>query len=77
MTGGIGPDAVIDSVGMKAHVFSLDTISDMVKQKAGLGQDRAHMLRQAIMACRKGGQAPAAGTPALETGIPDTCNCPF
>ncbi|PXW76342.1 threonine dehydrogenase-like Zn-dependent dehydrogenase [Blastomonas natatoria] len=61
MTGGVGPDAVIDAVGKEAHGFSVDTIADRVKQTVGLGQDRAHALRQAIMACRKGGRVSVPG----------------
>ena len=31
MTGGIGPDAVIDAVGMESHGFSFDNVIDAVK----------------------------------------------
>lgn len=61
MTGGVGPDAVIDAVGMEAHGLSVDNIADKVKQTVGIGQDRAHVLRQAIMACRKGGRVSIPG----------------
>lgn len=61
MTGGIGPDAVIDAVGMEAHGFSVDNVADRIKQTVGIGQDRAHVLRQAIMACRKGGRVSVPG----------------
>lgn len=61
MTGGIGPDAVIDAVGMEAHGLAVDNIADRVKQTVGIGQDRAHVLRQAIMACRKGGRISVPG----------------
>jgi threonine dehydrogenase-like Zn-dependent dehydrogenase len=61
MTGGVGPDAVIDAVGMEAHGFAIDNIADKVKQAVGMGQDRAHVLRQAIMACRKGGRVSVPG----------------
>lgn len=61
MTGGVGPDAVIDAVGMESHGFSVDNIADRVKQTVGIGQDRAHVLRQAIMACRKGGRISVPG----------------
>lgn len=61
MTGGIGPDAVIDAVGMEAHGFAVDNIADRIKQTVGIGQDRAHVLRQAIMACRKGGRVSVPG----------------
>jgi threonine dehydrogenase-like Zn-dependent dehydrogenase len=55
MSGGIGPDAVIDAVGMEAHGFAPDTVMDNVKQRIGMGADSAHALREAIMAVRKGG----------------------
>jgi threonine dehydrogenase-like Zn-dependent dehydrogenase/NAD(P)-dependent dehydrogenase (short-subunit alcohol dehydrogenase family) len=54
-TGGRGPDACIDAVGMEAHGTSLDARVDRAKQAVGLGTDRPHALRQAIQACRKGG----------------------
>jgi len=55
MTGGRGPDAVIDAVGMEAHGFGLFGLYDRVKQSLLLENDRAFVLRQAILACRKGG----------------------
>jgi threonine dehydrogenase-like Zn-dependent dehydrogenase len=55
MSGGLGPDAVIDAVGMEAHGFAPDTVMDNVKQRIGIGADSAHALREAIMAVRKGG----------------------
>jgi len=55
MTGGIGPDAVIDAVGMESHGFAADNVMDAIKQKVGIGADHGHALRHAIMACRKGG----------------------
>ncbi len=61
MTGGIGPDAVIDAVGMESHGFAVDNVLDTVKQKVGIGADRAHALRQAILACRKGGRISMPG----------------
>jgi len=54
-TGGLGPDACIDAVGMEAHGTSPDAILDRAKQAVKLGTDRPHALRQAIQACRKGG----------------------
>lgn len=50
MTGGRGPDACIDAVGMEAHGTAIDAIYDRARQS-----DRPHALRQAIQACRKGG----------------------
>ena len=37
MTGGIGPDACIDCVGMESHGFTLDNILDQVKAQILLG----------------------------------------
>jgi threonine dehydrogenase-like Zn-dependent dehydrogenase len=54
-TGGMGPDACIDAVGMEAHGTTIDAAYDRVKTAAYLATDRAHVLRQAIRACRKGG----------------------
>ncbi len=61
MSGGLGPDAVIDAVGMESHGFSPDNILDTVKQKVGFGADRAHALRMALMAVRKGGRVSMPG----------------
>lgn len=61
MTGGIGPDAVIDAVGMEAHGFVADNVLDVIKQKIGPGADRGHALRQALLACRKGGRVSVPG----------------
>ncbi|MFN3663403.1 zinc-dependent alcohol dehydrogenase [Yoonia sp.] len=61
MSGGIGPDAVIDAVGMESHGFAPDTIMDNVKQTVGIGADSAHALREAIMAVRKGGRVSIPG----------------
>ncbi|RYD83986.1 MAG: hypothetical protein EOP84_06730, partial [Verrucomicrobiaceae bacterium] len=56
MTGGRGPDRCIDAVGAEAHgTGSLDAVVDRAKQAMHLSMDRPHVLRQAIMACRKAG----------------------
>jgi threonine dehydrogenase-like Zn-dependent dehydrogenase len=55
LTGGRGPDACIDAVGMEAHGVSIDAISDEIKQRMMLETDRPMVLRQCIQACRKGG----------------------
>jgi threonine dehydrogenase-like Zn-dependent dehydrogenase len=55
MTGGIGPDACIDAVGMEAHGAHIDYYYDKVKTNLFLETDRASALRQAIHCCRKGG----------------------
>jgi len=61
MTGGIGPDAVIDAVGLESHGFAPDNIYDYAKQTLKLETDRSHVLRQAIFACRKGGRVSVPG----------------
>ena len=61
MTGGIGPDAVIDAVGMESHGFAFDNIYDSVKMAAKLTTDRPHVLREALRACRKGGRVSMPG----------------
>jgi threonine dehydrogenase-like Zn-dependent dehydrogenase len=61
MTGGRGPDACIDAVGMEAHGMTLGGIYDRVKQNLLLATDRPTVLRQAIMACRKGGTVSIPG----------------
>jgi threonine dehydrogenase-like Zn-dependent dehydrogenase len=61
MTGGIGPDAVIDAVGMEAHGFAIDNLLDTVKQHTLGGADSGHALREAILACRKGGRVSVPG----------------
>jgi threonine dehydrogenase-like Zn-dependent dehydrogenase len=55
MTGGRGPDACIDAVGMEAHSHGVIGIYDRMKQMAMLETDRPHVLREAIFACRPGG----------------------
>ena len=61
MTGGIGPDACIDCVGMEAHGLGIDNIVDTVKAHTFLGTDRPAALRQAILSCRKGGRVSVPG----------------
>jgi threonine dehydrogenase-like Zn-dependent dehydrogenase len=61
MTAGIGPDAVIDAVGMEAHGFSPDNVIDVVKQQIMPAADRGHAFRQALLACRKGGRVSVPG----------------
>ena len=55
LTGGIGPDACIDAVGLEAHSSDLQGIYDKVKTALMLETDRPGVLRQAILAVRKGG----------------------
>jgi threonine dehydrogenase-like Zn-dependent dehydrogenase len=61
MTGGLGPDACIDAVGMEAHGPGLIGAYDRVKQALMLESDRPYVFRQAIMACRKGGTVSVPG----------------
>jgi threonine dehydrogenase-like Zn-dependent dehydrogenase len=55
MTGGRGPDACIDAVGMEAHGTGPEGLYDKAKQAVRLETDRPHVLRQMMLACRKGG----------------------
>jgi len=55
MTGGRGPDACIDAVGMEAHGTGIDYVTDRAKQAVRIETDRPVVLRQAILACRNGG----------------------
>ena len=73
MTSGRGPDRCIDAVGTEAHASgSFDAVLDKVKAMAMLGTDRPHVLRQAILACRKGG---TISVPGVYVGLLD--NVPF
>jgi threonine dehydrogenase-like Zn-dependent dehydrogenase len=55
MTGGRGPDVCIEAVGMEAHSTGPAYLYDQVKQQLRLQTDRPTAVREAIMACRKGG----------------------
>ena len=56
MTNGRGPDRCIDAVGCEAHAGgTLDGTLDALKTTVMLATDRPHVMRQTIMACRKGG----------------------
>ncbi|MBD0315222.1 MAG: glutathione-dependent formaldehyde dehydrogenase [Nitrospiraceae bacterium] len=61
MTGGRGPDACIDAVGLEAHAPGLQYAYDRVKQAVMLETDRPIALREAIMACRNGGTVSVLG----------------
>lgn len=62
MTQGRGPDRCIDAVGCEAHSHgSIDAVLDKVKKTVKLGTDRAHVLREAIYCCRKGGTVSVPG----------------
>ena len=69
MTNGRGPDRCIDAVGCEAHGSgAVDAVVDKVKSSVMLTTDRAHVLRQAIMCCRKGG---TISVPGAYVGFPD------
>jgi threonine dehydrogenase-like Zn-dependent dehydrogenase len=56
LTGGRGPDAVIDAVGLEAACgHGVLHAVDRVKQASRMETDRGHALRDAIHACRPGG----------------------
>jgi threonine dehydrogenase-like Zn-dependent dehydrogenase len=56
LTGGRGPDAVIDAVGMEAtHGHGALFAVDRAKQASRSQADRGSALRDAILACRPGG----------------------
>ena len=61
MTGGRGPDRCIDAVGMEAHTTGIEQYYDKAKQTLRLQTGRPAVLRQAIMACRKGGTVSIVG----------------
>jgi threonine dehydrogenase-like Zn-dependent dehydrogenase len=61
MTGGRGPDACIDAVGMESHSATVVHMYDRAKQALMLETDRPQPLREAILACRKGGTVSIPG----------------
>lgn len=61
MTGGRGPDACIDAVGMEADSLGVEHAYDRIKQATRLETDRPAVLREAILACRKGGTVSIIG----------------
>jgi threonine dehydrogenase-like Zn-dependent dehydrogenase len=60
LTGGRGPDACIDAVGLEAH-DGLMGAYDRTKQALQTQTDRPTALRQALLACRKGGRVSIPG----------------
>jgi threonine dehydrogenase-like Zn-dependent dehydrogenase len=70
MTGGRGPDACIDAVGMEAHGTGVEYAYDRVKQAVRLHSDRGEALRQAILACRKGGTLSILGVYGMMDKFP-------
>jgi threonine dehydrogenase-like Zn-dependent dehydrogenase len=61
MTGGRGPDACIDDVGMEAHTPGPLYAYDRAKQALMLETDRPYALRESIMCCRNGGTVSVIG----------------
>jgi threonine dehydrogenase-like Zn-dependent dehydrogenase len=61
ITGGRGPDACIDAVGMEAHAPGFQYAYDRAKQAVMLETDRPIALREAVMACRNGGTVSVIG----------------
>ncbi|HVS69997.1 MAG TPA: zinc-dependent alcohol dehydrogenase [Phycisphaerae bacterium] len=62
MTGGIGPDVCIDAVGMEAHGSNFaEHLYDKIETNLMLETERPAVIRQAILACRKGGTLSIAG----------------
>jgi threonine dehydrogenase-like Zn-dependent dehydrogenase len=70
MTGGRGPDACIEAVGMEAHGIGLSYAYDRAKQALKLATDSGAALRQAIRACRKGGTLSILGVYAVMDKFP-------
>ncbi len=61
LTGGRGPDACIDAVGLEGHTPSPLGAYDRLKQALMLETDRPVALRQILRACRKGGTVSIPG----------------
>lgn len=55
LSGGRGPDVCIEAVGMEAHSTRADYVYDQVKHQLRMQTDRPTAVREAVMACRKGG----------------------
>jgi threonine dehydrogenase-like Zn-dependent dehydrogenase len=61
LTGNRGPDSCMDVVGMEASGHGVLFAMDRAKQMARIQMDRPIVLRQAIMACKKGGTVSVPG----------------
>lgn len=68
MTGGRGPDVCIDAVGLEAHGTGPDAVLDKAEQITRMVSDRSHVLRECILACRKGG---TVSIPGVYGGVVD------
>lgn len=71
LTGGRGPDACIDAVGLEAHGAGVTGLYDQLKQAVRAETDRPIALREAIQACRKGG---VVSIPGVYGGLLDKVN---
>ncbi|GAB3462038.1 zinc-dependent alcohol dehydrogenase [Kineococcus endophyticus] len=69
-TGGRGPDAVVEAVGMEGHGTGLQNVVDRAKQAVRAETDRATPLREAVLACRKGGVVALLGVYGLTDSFP-------
>lgn len=69
-TGGRGPDSVIEAVGMEGHSTGIQQVYDRTKQALRLETDRAASLREAILACRKGGVVSVLGVYGVTDKFP-------
>jgi threonine dehydrogenase-like Zn-dependent dehydrogenase len=70
LTGGRGPDACIEAVGMEAHGTGPQYALDRAKQALHLQTDRGSALREAMMAVRKGGVLSVMGVYGLIDKFP-------
>ncbi len=61
MTGNEGPDSCMDAVGMEAAGHGAMFLYDKLKQATMLESDRPLVLREAILACKKGGTVSVPG----------------
>jgi threonine dehydrogenase-like Zn-dependent dehydrogenase len=61
LTGGRGPDACVDAVGLEAHFHGPLYAYDRVKHATRMESDRPYALREAIMSCRNGGIVSVVG----------------
>lgn len=69
MTAGRGPDSCIDAVGLEAHGATwADHVIDRGMQMVGMQSDRPAVLRETILACRKGG---VVSIPGVYGGLVD------
>jgi len=61
LTGGRGPDACIDCVGLESHGHGVQFAMDRAKQMTKIQLDRAVALRDSILTCASGGVVSVVG----------------